>query len=57
MTAMTHMPGAKSPSATTNIETYDARDLVKNGVQTRILLDDQEYYLRITRSGKLILTK
>jgi hemin uptake protein HemP len=40
------------------IPTYDARDLVREGgVQARILLDDQSYWLRITRAGKLILTK
>ncbi|MEM8788892.1 MAG: hemin uptake protein HemP [Pseudomonadota bacterium] len=39
------------------LETYDARDIVKNGVQACIVLDDQLYYLRITRAGKLILTK
>ncbi|WP_108815512.1 hemin uptake protein HemP [Loktanella sp. Alg231-35] len=36
---------------------HDARDLVKNGVQAQIILDDQIYVLRITRAGKLILTK
>ena len=40
-----------------NIPTYDARDLVSNGVQARIVLDNQTYTLRITRAGKLILTK
>ena len=39
------------------IDTYDARDLVKDGVQACIVLDEQVYYLRITRAGKLILTK
>ena len=39
------------------IPTYNARDLVRDGVQVRILLDDQSYWLRITRAGKLILTK
>ena len=37
--------------------TYDARKLVGDGVQVRIVLDDQSYWLRITRAGKLILTK
>jgi len=36
---------------------YDARDLVKNGEQANIVLDNQIYVLRITRAGKLILTK
>lgn len=36
---------------------YDARDLIKEGEQANIILDDQVYVLRITRAGKLILTK
>lgn len=36
---------------------HDARDLTKGGVQARIALDGQVYALRITRAGKLILTK
>jgi len=37
--------------------TYDARDLVRDGVKANVVLDDQTYTLRITRAGKLILTK
>ena len=36
---------------------YDARDLIPNGVKAEIVLDGQTYTLRITRAGKLILTK
>ncbi|SNR87259.1 hemin uptake protein HemP [Puniceibacterium sediminis] len=36
---------------------YDARDLIQNGVQAHLTLDGQFYTLRITRAGKLILTK
>ncbi len=36
---------------------YDARALVRGGVCAHILLDGQVYTLRITRAGKLILTK
>lgn len=36
---------------------HDARLLTRGGVQARILLDGQVYTLRITRAGKLILTK
>lgn len=36
---------------------HDARDLTDGGVQALIRLDDQVYVLRITRAGKLILTK
>ncbi|MEI4232419.1 hemin uptake protein HemP [Roseovarius sp. D22-M7] len=37
--------------------THDARDLVQENGTARIVLDGQVYTLRITRSGKLILTK
>ncbi|MEF3049045.1 hemin uptake protein HemP [Pseudotabrizicola sp. L79] len=37
--------------------TYSARDLTNGGEQAQIVLDDQVYTLRITRAGKLILTK
>ena len=36
---------------------HDARALTQGGAQARILLDGQIYTLRITRQGKLILTK
>ena len=36
---------------------HDARALTAGGPQARILLDGQVYTLRITRQGKLILTK
>lgn len=39
------------------LPTYDARNMIGDGVQARVLLDGQSYYLRITRAGKLILTK
>jgi hemin uptake protein HemP len=34
-----------------------AEELTKGGTQARIVLGDQIYSLRITRAGKLILTK
>lgn len=37
--------------------TYSARDLTQNGELAQIVLGDQTYTLRITRAGKLILTK
>lgn len=40
-----------------SLPAYDARDLTDGGDQARIVLDDQVYTLRITRAGKLILTK
>ncbi|MSU88517.1 hemin uptake protein HemP [Rhodobacteraceae bacterium 2CG4] len=36
---------------------YDARKLTRDGVQAQLKLDGQLYFLRITRAGKLILTK
>lgn len=39
------------------IPVHDAHALTDGGVQARILLNGQVYCLRITRAGKLILTK
>lgn len=36
---------------------YDARALIGDGVMAKLVLDGQIYTLRITRAGKLILTK
>lgn len=36
---------------------YEAQDLTKGGDLAKIRLEDQLYTLRITRAGKLILTK
>lgn len=57
MNVMTNMPCPVEKIETPKIDTYDARDLVQDGVQACIVLDGQAYYLRITRAGKLILTK
>ena len=46
-----------SQSLLQRLPRYAARDLVKDGDQANIILDDQVYVLRITRAGKLILTK
>ncbi|MAQ86413.1 hemin uptake protein HemP [Psychromarinibacter halotolerans] len=43
--------------AQTGFPTYRAEDLVAGGREAKILLGDQCYTLRITRAGKLILTK
>jgi len=40
-----------------DLPTYSARDLTQDGDTAQILLGDQTYTLRITRAGKLILTK
>lgn len=39
------------------LPSHDARLLTRGGTQARITLDGQVYTLRITRAGKLILTK
>lgn len=36
---------------------HDATQLTQGGNQALIVLDEQVYQLRITRAGKLILTK
>ncbi len=36
---------------------HNARELTQGGDTALIVLDDQTYTLRITRQGKLILTK
>jgi hemin uptake protein HemP len=36
---------------------HDARELTAGGAEARIVLDGVPYVLRITRLGKLILTK
>lgn len=36
---------------------YEARELTQGGSLATIMLDSQKYLLRITRQGKLILTK
>jgi len=55
-----HIPMTSLPDQKPNPEplpTYDAKDLTRDGVQAQILLGNQTYFLRITRAGKLILTK
>jgi len=44
-------------AALTALPLHDAHDLTGPQGQARIALDGQVYMLRITRSGKLILTK
>ncbi|WP_375688619.1 hemin uptake protein HemP [Pseudooceanicola sp. LIPI14-2-Ac024] len=49
---------AASPvSGHDGLPSYDARDLTAGGQTAEILLGDQVYTLRITKAGKLILTK
>lgn len=44
-------------SVLSRIPQHDATMLTRGGNQALIVLDDQIYQLRITRAGKLILTK
>lgn len=57
MTIMTKVPTPATGVAAPTVDTYNARDLIKAGTQAAIVLDEQVYVLRITRAGKLILTK
>ncbi|MGR3814917.1 MAG: hemin uptake protein HemP [Cognatishimia activa] len=45
------------PPKPTSIPYYNAKALIGRGSEARIMLDDKLYTLRITRAGKLILTK
>ncbi|WP_204114732.1 hemin uptake protein HemP [Shimia biformata] len=44
-------------STTTSVPAWVAEDLTQGGNLAQIRLGNQEYFLRITRAGKLILTK
>ncbi|KHA53967.1 hemin uptake protein HemP [Sulfitobacter geojensis] len=51
MNMITPKPKAQDPLS------HDARTLIGAGDQAKIVLDGVVYVLRITRAGKLILTK
>ena len=51
-----HSAPPKHPHAT-SLPIYAARELTEGGDMAQIVLDCQIYTLRITRAGKLILTK
>lgn len=59
MNAITPMSAEQLVSAAQSetFPTYDAEALTDGGNQARIILNGQIYSLRITRAGKLILTK
>ncbi|MBB3712331.1 hemin uptake protein HemP [Limimaricola variabilis] len=58
MTMMTPHPLPRPTRAEeVDIPVHDARALTNEGIRARIRLDGQDYTLRITRAGKLILTK
>jgi len=48
-----HPPVRRDPT----LPSHDARDLTEGGHSAEICLDGARYLLRITRQGKLILTK
>ncbi|MEO0390562.1 MAG: hemin uptake protein HemP [Pseudomonadota bacterium] len=54
---MSDTPQPLEPDAQPDVLTYDARALIPHGSQVSIILDGTRYVLRITRAGKLILTK
>ena len=49
--------GLTGITAVKGLPVLDAIDLTKGGNQALIVLNDQVYNLRVTRAGKLILTK
>ncbi|MCC5992116.1 MAG: hemin uptake protein HemP [Rhodobacteraceae bacterium] len=51
MNAISHFPMTETPPV------HDVLTLTKGGKLARIILDGKVYQLRITKSGKLILTK
>jgi len=55
MSPSSAMQAPDSPSTTAQV--HDARTLTGGAQTARIVLDGQCYILRITRAGKLILTK
>ena len=52
-----HALQGREPPAEADRPVHDARDLTAGTSQAEILLDGMRYVLRITRQGKLILTK
>ncbi|AVO36813.1 hemin uptake protein HemP [Pukyongiella litopenaei] len=54
---MTNMAKIIETSAVPALPTYDATDLTGGGPLANIVLNGMVYSLRITRAGKLILTK
>lgn len=48
---------ARMVQSLSNLPVHDALSLTDGGIQAHIQLNDQLYTLRITKAGKLILTK
>lgn len=54
---MTFHAAPPKSTPTNTLPTYQAKDLTEDGDLAQIILEDQIYTLRVTRAGKLILTK
>jgi len=54
---MTYQMTPPKQTQAPSLPSYAARDLTVGGDLAQIVLDAQTYTLRITRAGKLILTK
>ncbi|GGA20053.1 hemin uptake protein HemP [Neptunicoccus cionae] len=58
---MTTPPTRREPAPNSlpddGLPVYDAHKMLAGNTTARIQLDDQTYILRLTRQGKLILTK
>ena len=55
---MSYHSAKENPDPAPNVlPAYAAEELTKGADQAQIILGDQTYTLRITRAGKLILTK
>lgn len=52
-----HNPADFALATLSSLPQHDANALTRGGNQALIVLGDQVYTLRITRAGKLILTK
>jgi len=57
MSLMQRVPQDRRGRDADETAVYDAHELIPNGIKAEIVLDGQTYTLRITRAGKLILTK
>lgn len=54
---MMHSQPSQPTQVNTETAVHDARELTKGSNTANIVLDGKVYTLRITRAGKLILTK
>ncbi len=50
-------PALRALPTASNLPAYDATDLTRGADQAQIIFGEKVYTLRITRAGKLILTK